>query len=241
MNARNFVLFAAVICFGCDHFDGELFSSTTSSGVGGSGGGGGSSSVGTSGYSGEKSSTTSSGGSSSDSSTTTSGASCTPKITCQSIGAECGVILDDGCGTSDCGDNCIAPKTCGGGGDQFKCGCTPKTCFQLGKNCGVIDDGCGNQIDCGGCDPAKYQTNCGESGWDLMGNYLPAANNVCGGGCEAIDVFNVNYDCAKNFPQYPHEWHCAQPNSNNPPPCGSPCVLIPTFQDNQWWCCANGK
>lgn len=231
---KRFAFLGILVCLGCGGVDdADLFSTH---------GGGTTSACGYTSTSASSSSGT--GGNSSTSSSSSSGGvgGCSPQVTCQSIGAECGTILDDGCGVSiDCGNNCSAPLVCGGGGQQFKCGCTPKTCFQLGKNCGSTDDGCGNPIDCGGCDPSNYQTTCGDFGWDTTGTFRPGSNNVCGGGCEAITMPNINFDCAGNFPQYPHEWHCAQPKSNNAPPTGSACVLIDAFADNQWWCCEEGK
>jgi hypothetical protein len=53
------------------------------------------------------------------------------------------------CGT------CQAPKTCGGGGNANRCGCTPKTCDALGAMCGNIDDGCGTMLECGACPKKK--------------------------------------------------------------------------------------
>ena len=46
------------------------------------------------------------------------------------------------CLAGDCG-NCLAPKTCGGGGINFQCGCTPnkKACVGLGYECGSAPDG----------------------------------------------------------------------------------------------------
>src|SRR5262249_26099829 len=53
------------------------------------------------------------------------GSGCTP-ATCQSLGANCGSNLSDGCGgTLSCG-RCTAPHTCCGGGTPNVCG-TPTT------------------------------------------------------------------------------------------------------------------
>jgi hypothetical protein len=79
---------------------------------------------------------------------------CTP-ITCQAIGASCGVH-GDGCGGRlDCGI-CSAPATCGGGGTPNACGggmtmCVARTCQQAGASCGLLADGCGGMIQCGVC------------------------------------------------------------------------------------------
>lgn len=168
---KKIALIGIMMCFSC--------------GGGGGGGGGGA-----------ESSHLSSSSSGNGGANTTSSKDCVPKITCESIGAECGTILDDGCG---------------------------------------------NPIDCGVCDSSNYQTTCGEDGWDMSGTYHSGSDNVCGGGCEAFTLANVNFDCAAHYPQYPHEWHCAQPKSNKAPPTGSACVMIPNYTDNQWWCCEQGK
>ena len=83
------------------------------------------------------------------------GGSCTPQ-TCAQQNIGCGPA-GDGCGNPiDCGP-CVAPQTCGGGGQPGQCGyvdggsCTPETCQQLGQGCGPAGDGCGNVIQCGMC------------------------------------------------------------------------------------------
>lgn len=76
---------------------------------------------------------------------------CVPS-TCETAGADCGVVAD-GCGqTLQCG-GCDTGEVCGGGGPNV-CGtnpCTPKTCGQLGAACGQLSDGCGSVLDCGTC------------------------------------------------------------------------------------------
>jgi hypothetical protein len=51
----------------------------------------------------------------------------------------------------DCSSNadCSGYDTCGGGGVEGQCGCTPTTC--PAGSCGWIDDGCGGTLDCGAC------------------------------------------------------------------------------------------
>ncbi len=76
------------------------------------------------------------------------------KKTCEAD--DCGPIAD-GCGQLiECG-GCVAPQTCGGGGEASKCGgeaaCEPKTCEELGKQCGIHADGCGDVVDCWGDAP----------------------------------------------------------------------------------------
>lgn len=78
--------------------------------------------------------------------------SCTPDAGCPS-GSNCGDIADDGCGHKvSCGAGCTGFDSCGGGGQPFICGCTPKTAQTLcvtGVTCGIFDDGCGSTVDCG--------------------------------------------------------------------------------------------
>lgn len=145
------------------------------------------------------------------------GSECVPSVTCQSVQAECGTILDDGCGNEvECPDNCVAPLTCGGGGDQFKCGCTPKSCLTLGATCGLIDDTCGNMIDCGGCDPADPNVTCGGAKPNSDGSPGVGEDNVCGGGCVEISSGEYIFACSNiNYP--PHAIKClndVKPNDN---------------------------
>jgi len=78
---------------------------------------------------------------------------CTPK-TCADLDGtagskHCGPAVPDGCGgTLNCGE-CPAPNSCGGGGTPNVCGCTPKSCDELGKSCGSHSDGCGGIVRCG--------------------------------------------------------------------------------------------
>jgi hypothetical protein len=85
------------------------------------------------------------------------GGACVPQ-TCADLQANCGFV-QVGCDTVlDCGA-CSGEQTCGGGGVDHQCGCTPFTaaqiCFSLQVACGTVtaDDGCGNLVpyDCGGC------------------------------------------------------------------------------------------
>lgn len=73
-------------------------------------------------------------------------------LTCDMIGANCG-MLPDGCGgVLDCG-SCGAGENCGGGGPNI-CGpapCEPTTCEQQQAACGDIADGCGGTLSCGSC------------------------------------------------------------------------------------------
>ncbi|MBI4703336.1 MAG: hypothetical protein HY744_19645, partial [Deltaproteobacteria bacterium] len=58
-------------------------------------------------------------------------------------------------------DHCKAPNTC----QNWSCGCTPKTCQQLGKTCGPVDNGCNVTIDCNNNvkDGAETDKDCGGS------------------------------------------------------------------------------
>ena len=227
---RKFLfLFEALICLGCGGAgDGQLFGQGVTNTTGGTGGGISTSSSISSSISSSSSTTSSS------QSSTSSSSGCMPKVTCQSIGAECGVIMNDGCGNSiDCGDNCVLPMTCGGGQDQFKCGCTSKTCAQQNKNCGIADDTCGNVLNCGTCNPIDYQTTCGDYGWYPGGTiYHTQIQNVCGGGCEKLAPLMSSGIC--NNPSYSIEWQCnanAIANTHTAPDTN--CIEVGTSA----WCC----
>src|SRR5580704_4358038 len=96
-------------------------------------------------------------------------AGCVP-VTCESLGATCGVA-GDGCGhTLQCG-GCPAGQFCGGNGVANQCGsadCTALTCSDLVAECGAISDGCGGVLACGTCPTGQ---SCGAGG-----------PNTCGGG-----------------------------------------------------------
>ncbi|MCC6810658.1 MAG: hypothetical protein IT381_24725 [Deltaproteobacteria bacterium] len=62
----------------------------------------------------------------------------------------CG-MMSDGCGGNVVCGTCDSPQTCGGGGIENACGCTPASCADFGRACGVITDGCGGLKNCGGC------------------------------------------------------------------------------------------
>src|SRR4051812_46301703 len=71
-------------------------------------------------------------------------------VTCASVNAQCGQVMDGDGNTLDCGA-CTAPATCGGGGVANQCGCTPTTCAKEGRVCGQLADGCGAMLECGSC------------------------------------------------------------------------------------------
>ncbi|MBI5537334.1 MAG: hypothetical protein HY898_31720 [Deltaproteobacteria bacterium] len=114
------------------------------------------------------------------------GPTCT-SLSCEQIGAQCGVI-DDGCGMPLLCGECTAPATCGGGGLPFVCAapaCVPTTCEQAGKNCGEADNGCGGTLSCGSC-PAGQ--SCGAGG----------KANVCGNGtCTPRTCAQAGAACGK--------------------------------------------
>ncbi len=105
-------------------------------------------------------------------------------VTCQQLGATCG-IQGNGCGGQMSCGTCTAPATCGGAGKLNTCGapssggpggpCTPKTCAQLGYNCGPAGDGCGGKLDCW----PSGTTSCPNPGDICGGGGMPG---VCGGG-----------------------------------------------------------
>jgi hypothetical protein len=96
--------------------------------------------------------------------TCTCGDSCTPSVTCESVGAVCGEIVDD-CGTTvPCG-SCADGQTCN---DQNQCVCIPTdSCATYGYTCGSITNSCGVVEQCGTCTGAD---TCGGGG----------ETNVCG-------------------------------------------------------------
>jgi hypothetical protein len=91
---------------------------------------------------------------------------CVPTKGCDELEAECGHPEDD-CGNPlDCGDDCSDSNnpaseyyTCGGGGEDYKCGCKPKSCDDA-LVCGTFDDGCGGTLECGDECEGQYNT-CG--------------------------------------------------------------------------------
>jgi hypothetical protein len=94
---------------------------------------------------------------------------------------------DDGCGGPlICGKCKTAFDECGGGGKDFVCGCTAKTCAQLSsergaKVCGVLADGCGKMLDCGvGCTGAN---TCGGAGVDSECGCAPRLDVCVGKEC----------------------------------------------------------
>ncbi len=125
---------------------------------------------------------------------------CVPKG-CDEVGEELGYELecgtpDDGCGEPlDCGECTEDYATCGGGGEDYKCGCTPKTCDDA-LVCGTAGDGCGGEIACG--DTCDGPDSCGGGGTanecgcapklDACGNaQCGTAPDGCGGTVECGD------------------------------------------------------
>jgi len=102
---------------------------------------------------------------------------CTPEsdaALCLGTGAECGAItLIDSCGNlrtvPDCG-TCFGGETCGGGGVNNVCGCTPETdaelCLAAGAACGsiTVTDSCGAQRTVADCGTCGGSTVCGAGG-----------------------------------------------------------------------------
>ncbi|MHB8872216.1 MAG: endonuclease/exonuclease/phosphatase family protein [Myxococcaceae bacterium] len=70
---------------------------------------------------------------------------------CARFPGVCGPVTGlDTCGelrTLDC-DICAFPERCG---DAGTCGCTPKSCAEVGRECGEAYDECGHYLDCGAC------------------------------------------------------------------------------------------
>lgn len=161
----------------------------------------------------------------------TGGSECVPKITCQSVAAECGTIQDDGCGNKvECPNNCSGLLTCGGGGNQFKCGCTPKSCLDQDFECGEATDGCGKKLDCGGCDLSNPYLECGgKPAPNPDGTFPPSRPNICEGGCAKVE--DLDYIC--EF-QIPNAFVCSKSLFN---PKQSDCVGNNHNGKNNTWCC----
>lgn len=160
---------------------------------------------------------------------------CTPTVSCESIGAECGTINDDGCGNSVvCPNNCTGVNTCGGNGDQFKCGCTPADESNFPNGCGVVSDGCGNNLDLGGCGDYPH-VSCGGNGPpDNQGNPgTPGTPNICNGGCTRDIRTNSAIICS--YEKFPPEPYVCSTDANEQPFAN--CVMLndPAFPNV--WCC----
>jgi hypothetical protein len=106
--------------------------------------------------------------------------------TCSQPGA---VVCNDDGDCVECINNsyCTLPETCGGGGAQYGCGCTPTTsCTAEGLSCGALDNGCGF-ISCNnGMDGAETDVDCG------------GPVSACNIRCAADKMCLVNSDCASN-------------------------------------------
>ncbi len=107
---------------------------------------------------------------------------CAP-ITCDSLGATCGVRTDGCSGLISCG-SCAAPETCGTDpAAPLACGCTPRTCLEQGAQCGAVDDGCGGSILCGECGTPE---TCGGSGVPNHCGCTPRTCTDAGASCGLI-------------------------------------------------------
>jgi hypothetical protein len=96
--------------------------------------------------------------------------------TCDTLGANCGVVFDKFCGgTVTCGEcevgvcgapmggaDAGVPNVCGTGNGTNPDGsssCTPESCADQGITCGPAGDGCGKMLDCG--NPCVLPQTCG--------------------------------------------------------------------------------
>lgn len=239
----GFLIFGSLVA--CSGADPDVFRSSSTGEEDGTGGGddgeagGDSSSSSAGGEKGEGGSSSSNTTSSTSSSQGSGG--CQPSISCVSVGAECGTILDDGCGVQiECPNNCTGNLTCGGGGDQFKCGCTPQTCLDLGAECGTVDDGCGTQIDCGGCGSENPYVTCGGDGAPSA-THEPGEEgqpNICNGGCTHAPLFNEH--CVNTAQAHvPRMWFCSAQNGVSPFP-GCELYAAPGNEWDDSWCCPIG-
>lgn len=160
------------------------------------------------------------------------GEECVPQASCQSLSAECGEV-DTGCGIEICPDNCQAPLTCGGAGEQFKCGCAPKSCGELGKNCGLVDDGCGGMVECGECDEAGSECggqNIAQNGSGFI--LTDGVKNICSQGCAQGNNISSELNC-NVVDEYSIYWSCIYPQYDSPADDCLPQPIIPSSS----WCC----
>ncbi|MFT3771994.1 MAG: hypothetical protein QM820_41840 [Minicystis sp.] len=127
------------------------------------------------------------------------GNACTKDICTSGVPSHMDLADGTACGTSqvclagDCtgctlNTQCTAPNTCGGGGKPNVCGCTPKTCAQLGKSCGMVSDGCFGMINCNDAikDGTETDVDCG-------------GNTTCGVKCGSGKKCSTAADCASGF------------------------------------------
>lgn len=86
-------------------------------------------------------------------------------------------------------EHCTLPDTCGGGGVEEVCGCTPTTCLALGATCGMVPDGCGGMLNCdnGAMDGTETAIDCGG---DL---------GTCATRCDVGQACDDANDCTGDF------------------------------------------
>jgi hypothetical protein len=120
---------------------------------------------------------------------------CVP-LTCASMGATCGTMLD-GCGgqlsCGACGNGgrgrggnrvevCVGvgPSTCSEEGLT----CTPANCARFNAHCGEVSDGCGGVLNCGTC---TYPDVCGGAGAPNQCGCLSTTCDKVGANCGTIN------------------------------------------------------
>lgn len=84
-----------------------------------------------------------------------------------------------------CGRACTPPETCGGGGVENFCGCTPTSCEDLNA-CGSTRNDCNVQVDCPACSGGSF---CSEGG-----KCLAPARHVMVVGNREGGSFAINVD-----------------------------------------------
>ncbi len=108
---------------------------------------------------------------------------CFPE-TCDSLGTDCGTVLNGCGGTIECG-SCADGETCGAAGPN-RCGvggCEPKTCSDLDAECGWASDGCAGLLNCGGCPPP---TECAGNGTPNRCECTPSTCAEAGAECGTL-------------------------------------------------------
>jgi hypothetical protein len=164
------------------------------------------------------------------------GGNCEPSVTCESVNAECGTIADNGCGEETvCPDNCSGVNHCGGAGEQFKCGCTPRE-FCSENECGIVSDGCGGEIDCGvkACQGSYRIAECGADDMNDSGEGTqPGAANTCGDICVELDS---NTTMCSGYSMFPRMWVCYEPQVEFFTGCWNT-IADGEGMESAVWCC----
>lgn len=123
---------------------------------------------------------------------------------------------------SSCGDACTGYETCGGGGTDGQCGCTPtfteSDCD--GVTCGEFSDGCGGTVTCG-C--TGYET-CGGAEVDGQCGCTP---NVTEENCDGVTCGEIPDGCGGTM-----ACGCTDPETCGGGGIEGQCGCTPTFTED---------